>query len=73
MGTAALGQGTTGRADAGHEQGGFLLLGLKARPGHGRHGSGSGRQCWWRTARDLGSGSAHGKEWRQGTTMKLGG
>ena len=25
---------------------------------------------WWRTARDLGSGSAHGKEWRQGTAME---
>ena len=25
---------------------------------------------WWRTTRDLGSGSAHGKEWRQGTAME---
>ena len=44
MGTATLGQGTAGGVDAGHEQGGFLLLGL----GHDRHGSGSGRQCWCR-------------------------
>ena len=32
--------------------------------------AGAGCGYWWRMARDLGSGSTHGKEWRQGTTIE---
>ena len=32
--------------------------------------AGARRGYWWRTARDLGSGTAHGKEWRQGTAIE---
>ena len=49
MGTAALGQGMAGGADARHEQGG-LAAGAHGNGGSGlgRRGSGSGRQYWCR-------------------------
>ena len=44
---------------------------LRADAGPAVGGSaGAGRDYWWRTARDLGSSTAHGKEWRQGTAME---
>ena len=63
MGTTTLGQGTTGGADAGHEQGG------SATGAHGNGGSGlgrrasdSGRQYWCRAR--LGQWGLCSWQWR---------